>query len=572
MIGTYTLRDDLHLATPPPHPSEAPVQNNNPLATTLGPPTAGTQLSLVALVPKQTGAQQPYRYSLSNSTGVSGSQDGSQDYSDPTGSPRKSIGFDIGVFGGSEATPVYGADNPALQPQGKPSKDPSKKTKPKNNIIKSNSSFVSRVIPHDALQRRLQDRAHDGMFCFANINRAYQWLDLSAEEKKEEPLAKILFTKAHALCHDINPLTKGPSHVDMVLGFSTSDLIWYEPMSQKYTRLNKNGMINSSAISVVRWLPNSEHLFLTAHMDGSLVVWDKEKEDAPFMPEDTINGHAGGHESHMRIKKSVHSRNQKTNPVAYYKVSSQKINAFAFSPDARHLAVASEDGSFRVIDFIQERVIDLYTSYYGGFLSVCWSPDGRYIVTGGQDDLVSIWSLADAALVARCPGHNSWVTGVAFDPYRCDERNYRFGSVGEDCRLLLWDFNVSMLHRPKAVAASMRHRGSVSSTMPLPTRSRTESSSKPLPPARSDSRLSALDGEVDGIVHRVEPMARTAVLPPVLSKEVDPHPISHLSFHEDCVVTACCEGQFHHLDFCLRGRTCHSEPSRGSWSHLIDTL
>ena len=99
------------------------------------------------------------------------------------------------------------------------------------------------------------------------------------------------------------------------------------------------------------------------------------------------------------------------------------------------------------------RLLDLYTSYYGGLMCVCWSPDGRYIVTGGQDDLVSIWSLEDSMLVARCQGHNSWVTAVAFDPWRCDERNYRIGSVGEDCRLLLWDFSVGMLHRPRAVCS-----------------------------------------------------------------------------------------------------------------------
>lgn len=86
---------------------------------------------------------------------------------------------------------------------------------------------------------------------------------------------------------------------------------------------------------------------------------------------------------------------------------------------------------------------------------MCWSPDGRYIVTGGQDDLVSIWSLEDRVLVARCQGHNSWVTAVQFDPWRCDERNYRIGSVGEDCRLLLWDFSVGMLHRPRAVCLSV---------------------------------------------------------------------------------------------------------------------
>lgn len=97
------------------------------------------------------------------------------------------------------------------------------------------------------------------------------------------------------------------------------------------------------------------------------------------------------------------------------------------------------------------RLLDVYSSYYGGLMCVCWSPDGKYVVTGGQDDLVSIWSFNERRIVARCEGHHSWVSSVAFDPWRCDDRTYRFGSVGNDCRLLLWDFSVAMLHKPKAV-------------------------------------------------------------------------------------------------------------------------
>lgn len=96
-------------------------------------------------------------------------------------------------------------------------------------------------------------------------------------------------------------------------------------------------------------------------------------------------------------------------------------------------------------------MLDIFRSYYGGLICVCWSPDGKYIVTGGQDDLVTIWSFPERKIVARCQGHNSFVSAVAFDPWRCDQRTYRFGSVGDDCRLLLWDFSVGMLHRPRAV-------------------------------------------------------------------------------------------------------------------------
>jgi len=51
---------------------------------------------------------------------------------------------------------------------------------------------------------------------------------------------KILFTKAHALCHDFNDYSKTPTHLDVIMGFNTSEFIWYEAMSQKYARLNKN--------------------------------------------------------------------------------------------------------------------------------------------------------------------------------------------------------------------------------------------------------------------------------------------------------------------------------------------
>lgn len=117
-------------------------------------------------------------------------------------------------------------------------------------------------------------------------------------------------------------------------------------------------------MSEIRWIPGSENLFLAAHMDGSLVVYDKEKEDAPFNPEEegsSVNGSEAGdapngvnHGFRILIQKSVHSKNQKTNPVAAWKLSNQRINAFAFSPDHRHLAVVCEDGTLRVIDYLRE--------------------------------------------------------------------------------------------------------------------------------------------------------------------------------------------------------------------------
>lgn len=43
------------------------------------------------------------------------------------------------------------------------------------------------------------------------------------------------------------------------------------------------------------------------------------------------------------------------------------------------------------------------------------------------------------------------MTGVAFDSLHCDDKDYRFASVGEDGKILLWDFSVNALHKPKQV-------------------------------------------------------------------------------------------------------------------------
>lgn len=287
---------------------------------------------------------------------------------------------------------------------------------------------------------------------------------------------------------------------------------------------------------------------MAAHMDGSLVVYDKEKEDAAFNPEEeegTVDGEGEvsvrgvDHLSRIQILKSVHSKNQKTNPVAIWKLSNQRVNAFAFSPDNRHIAVVSEDGTMRIIDYLKEQLLNIFNAYFGGLSCVCWSPDGKYVVTGGQDDLISIWCPSERSLIARCRGHQSWVTSVAFDPWRCDERNYRFGSVGEDGRLCLWDFNVGMLHRPKAT--SVRHRGSISSRTTNLQRAETQGTTASR--MRSNSGYSGRDGEEDDIQGisisvPVVPQSMTATIPPVLTKKADKDPLCWLEFTDESIMTS----------------------------------
>ena len=177
--GTYFLQDNLHLATPPPHPQDASTINTNPLATTPAPPKAGIKLSICVTSPRKALPQLYRQASISTRSNLGtysirehekesrSSHDTSSD-----GAPHPK-----GSSNTSGRTPVFGEDNALLAPQA--GKEVRRK-KPKTSLVKSNSQFISRVIPHDQLSKRLQEHNPEGLFVFANIDRAYQWLDLSS--------------------------------------------------------------------------------------------------------------------------------------------------------------------------------------------------------------------------------------------------------------------------------------------------------------------------------------------------------------------------------------------------------
>ena len=126
------------------------------------------------------------------------------------------------------------------------------------------------------------------------------------------------------------------------------------------------------------WLPESENLFLAAHADGSLICYDKEKEDAPFIPDgakDDSEMHPPTAPEEFVTQKSVYSVHQKSNPVSYWSVSKHALNAMSLSPDGKHLAVVSEDGTLRIINIMKEKYVhhklDMCSFAYS--CSDCWT-------------------------------------------------------------------------------------------------------------------------------------------------------------------------------------------------------
>lgn len=264
-------------------------------------------------------------------------------------------------------------------------------------------------------------------------------------------------------------------------------------------------------MTCLKWLPNSSKLFLAAHASGHLYLYNEELPCSPTAPVyqpfkcgdgfsiltckskstrnplykwsfgincNTINGNNSSSSS------SSSSSTISSSSSSYSCASDNcSINELRFSPDGANLAIVSQDGFLRVFMYDTMELVGIARSYFGGFLCVCWSPDGKYIVVGGEDDLVTVYSFNEKRVVARGYGHRSWVSVVAFDPYTTfsswdtndfsDDENqyeissnskrvrsssirdstlapdklicYRLGSVSQDTQLCLWDITEDVL-------------------------------------------------------------------------------------------------------------------------------
>lgn len=273
-------------------------------------------------------------------------------------------------------------------------------------------------------------------------------------------------------------------------------------------------------MTCLKWLPNSSNLFLAAHASGHLYLYNEELPCTPATPIyqpfkcgdgysiltckskstrnplykwsfgvncTTINGNNSSSSS------SSSSSTISSSSSSYSCASDNcSINEFCFSADGVNLAIVSQDGFLRVFLYDTMELVGIARSYFGGFLCVCWSPDGKYIVVGGEDDLVTVYSFNQKRVVARGHGHRSWVSVVAFDPYTTfsswdtndfsDDENqyeissnskrvrsasirdstltpdklncYRLCSVSQDTQLCLWDITDDVLRPHQRVRLS----------------------------------------------------------------------------------------------------------------------
>ncbi|KAL7873532.1 hypothetical protein AOLI_G00126030 [Acnodon oligacanthus] len=358
----------------------------------------------------------------------------------------------------------------------------------------------------------VNDQSGNGdRICF-NVGRElyfYIYKGVRKAADLSKPIDKRIYKGTQPTCHDFNHLTATAESVSLLVGFSAGQVQLIDPIKKETSKLfNEERLIDKSRVTCVKWVPGSESLFLVAHSSGNMYLYNVEHTCGTTAPHYQLLKQGENYAVHTCKSKSTR------NPLLKWMVGEGALNEFAFSPDGKFLACVSQDGFLRVFNFDAVELHGTMKSYFGGLLCVCWSPDGKYIVAGGEDDLVTVWSFVDCRVIARGHGHKSWVSVVAFDHYttsveesdpmefsgsdedfqdqihfgrdranstqsRLSKRNstdsrpvsvtYRFGSVGQDTQLCLWDLTEDILFPHLPLSRTRTHTNVMNATSPPAT-------------------------------------------------------------------------------------------------------
>jgi WD40 repeat protein len=116
------------------------------------------------------------------------------------------------------------------------------------------------------------------------------------------------------------------------------------------------------------------------------------------------------------------------------KSHTEAVNSVCFSPDGRYALSGSEDRTVKLWDIEKGNCIRTLSGHTEAVNSVCFSPDGKHALSGSVDKTVKLWDIEKGNCIRILSGHTETVNSVCSSP---DGKHVLSCSVDRTAKL--WD-------------------------------------------------------------------------------------------------------------------------------------
>jgi len=118
------------------------------------------------------------------------------------------------------------------------------------------------------------------------------------------------------------------------------------------------------------------------------------------------------------------------------------VMAVAYSPDGKRLVSGAQDNVAIIWDATSKSELARLSGHANHVMSVAFSPDGKVVLTGGRDNAAILWNASDGSELRRFTRHEEAVIAVGFSP----DMTYCF-SASADGTICTWETQTTSVTR-----------------------------------------------------------------------------------------------------------------------------
>jgi len=205
---------------------------------------------------------------------------------------------------------------------------------------------------------------------------------------------------------------------------------------------------HSERVFSIVFSPDGKRIFSASYYNNEIKAWDP----TPAVNRDKLRLYAGGYMANQvafspdgKCIAAASGKRGATGSIRLYDTHSgadimtllghkAKVRSIAFSPDGRQIVSGGNNTVLRIWNVATGTVEKTLTGHEDGVNSVAFSPDGRRVVSGSDDKTIKIWNTATGDLEKTLTGDENVVYSVTFSP-----DGKRIVSGGNGGSLRVWD-------------------------------------------------------------------------------------------------------------------------------------